>query len=188
MEIFQLAAEFFRSDIVRCAPNDAGTGAGSFVLSAGQAKVHKFGDAIVVEENVARFDVAMEQAAMVGGIEAGGDAGTNGEHIRFRHFTELGDAVIKAAAFKQFHHEIILATVFGEGIDLRDIVMVDGGGGARFTGERLDELRVAGKFWTEDFDSNVPVELEINAFVDGPHATDTEYIKQQQIAELEWHD
>ena len=101
MKIFRLAAEFFRGDIVGCSPNDAaGARAGGFMLGTGQAEVHQLGNTVVVKEDVAGFDVAMEQALLAGGVQSGRDASPDGEDVGFRHFPELGDAIIKAAAFQ----------------------------------------------------------------------------------------
>ncbi len=66
--------------------------------------------------------------------------------------------------------------------------MVDGRGGASFAGEVLDEPRVAGQLFPEDFHGQIPVQRQVDGSVDRPHAADAEGIKQKKVAELERDD
>ena len=56
-----------------------------------------------------------------------------------------GDPLRQRLAGEQLHHQIELASIFGELVDVADVGVVDAGGGARLAEEALPQPRVVGR-------------------------------------------
>ena len=60
-------------------------------------------------------------------------------------------------------------------------------GRLRLAGETGDERGVAGQLLVEYLEREITVQGEIDGFVHRTHAADADYVQQQEITELQWH-
>ncbi len=127
----RFAVDFFRRDVIRRAVHHGAV----FLLRIGlarEAEIHQLRFVVVVEKDVARLDVAMDQIVLERQVERGGDLDADVQHRQFVHANLLFDARVEAAAVGQFHDEIAQAFPFVERVNVDDVRVVEPGAGAGF--------------------------------------------------------
>lgn len=136
----------------------------------GEAEVGELGLAVGVDEDVAGFDVAVDDAAAVGEVDGVADlmedldGATGGEEV-------FADEVEDIAAVDQFHDEDAVFLDDGEFEDGGDVRVDEAGHGLGLGAEAVDGFAVAAGVWREDFDGDGAVEVALEACVDCAHAT-----------------
>ena len=164
-----LALDFFRSDIIGCAPSDIlhfliGLGA------PGQAKIHQFGLVVGVEEDIAGFDVAVQEIVLEGHVEGGGDLDADVQHFQLRNAGLLLDLGVETAAVRQFHHEIPLPLPLVERVDVNDVRVVERGAGARFAIKIVERLLVAQQLFLHQLHRHHSSQRGVHRAIHGSHA------------------
>ena len=101
-----------------------------------EAEVHHGHVPFLVNDRVARFDVAMDDALFVSGFEALGDLLGDAESFRDLQ-RPLLDALVEAIALNEGHRNECLAIHLGDLVNRTDVRVMEGRGGLRFTMETL---------------------------------------------------
>ncbi len=137
---------------------------------AGEAEVGEFGLVVGVDDDVAGFDVAVDDAAAVGELDGVADlledldGATGGEEV-------FADEVEDIAAVDEFHDEDAVFLDDSEFEDGGDVRVDEAGHGLGLGAEAVDGFAVAAGVWREDFDGDGAVEVALEACVDCAHAT-----------------
>ena len=135
----------------------------------GQPEVHYGHVALVVDDKVARFDVAMDDAFFVRGLEAFPDLLGDVEdvgNLQGRGF----DAFVEAFAFDEGHREKRLL------VDLRDLInganvrVMESRGSLGLPMKAFIRFLVLQQVRSEEFERDRAVELRVLGFVDHAHA------------------
>src|ERR1700722_286340 len=82
--------------------------------------------------------------------------------------------MLQGEAIEELHGDEGLLAVAADFINGADVGMVESGGGAGFTAETLEGLRVAGKLVGQEFESDEAAEFSVLGFVDHAHAAAAE--------------
>jgi len=119
-------------------------------------------DALIVEQQIFRFDVAMNQAVIVRELQPARGL-QDVSHGRFR--IELAGLLQKPCerlAFDEFHAEevrlVSLGALDADVVDLDDVVVRELCGGVRFSREAGDELWIIRQLRSENFQRDVAIE------------------------------
>ena len=136
--------------LVRCFSADAGgghgVGAGKFGRKFGEAEVENFGNAACGDENIGGLDVSVDDALVMGGLES-----VSYLAAEFFYFIDsdrffVVEEMLESLAFEQFHGDEHAAVGFVDFVDGADVGVIERGGGARFSLETLDGLRLVRQF------------------------------------------
>ena len=90
----------------------------------GQAEVGDVRLALVVEQDVGRLEVAVEDAALVGVVDGPAASATSRAAAR-GSFCEAVEPLGEAAALDQLHAEVVLALVLADLVDRHDVGVVE---------------------------------------------------------------
>lgn len=82
-------------------------------------------------EQIRRLDIAMDDAAHVGRVEAVGDLDGPVEQ-RFNRQRLVADAMLQRGALQELHRQEGMAVVLADFVEGTDVGMIDGGRGAGF--------------------------------------------------------
>ncbi len=134
-----------------------------------QAEIRDLGRAVGGEQDVGRLEVAVDDPALVGGLDGLGYRGHQGGGLagrlrRARH--HLG----QAAALDEFHGEVRPAVQVADLVDLHDVRMAQAGHGFRLAQKALQLLRPGGGAGQEHFQGDGAVEAQVPRLVDDAHA------------------
>ena len=129
-EILRLVVQPLGRDVVRRAPNFP-PGPRFVLQQAGQTEIHDLRGVGVGKEDVAGFDIAVNQPLLRSGLQSLRDLRADFEHLRFRYPGLDGHEVIQRSLLDQFHREIKLSGRLAEGKNAHRVRMVDRGGHAR---------------------------------------------------------
>ena len=134
----------------------------------GEAKIENFDGAAPGDENVGGFDVAVDDAFFVGGVEGVGQLDADVDRARNREGTE-GDQFVEGLPFEQLHGDEGPASVFFDGVNDANAGMIERGGSAGFTEEAFESLRIAVGVLREEFQGYAAAEFGVFSFVDNAH-------------------
>ena len=169
-KVLGLIVEFFRSDIVGSAPNFAACCCG-FGHDGGEPEVHQFGCVGICEEDVAGFNIAVDEAALEGCFEATSDLDSDFQDLDFGKLGLEVDEIIERAFFDELHRHVKKAVVLAEAEDFDDIGVGDRGGNLSFFGEFIALCLILNEVIFEDFEGEASVEVAIESFIDRAHTT-----------------
>ncbi len=110
-----------------------------------ESEIENFDVTASGDKNVGGFDVTMDDAFCVGGIEGVGDFGGEGDELVEFDGTS-GDGVLEGGAFEIFHGDESAAIFFADVINGADIRMIQGGSGFGFALETREGLGISGEF------------------------------------------
>src|SRR5262249_32275973 len=89
----------------------------------------------VLQQDVGRFDVAVNQPLLVRRRQGGGGVDADLQDLPGLQRPTAADQGLEAAAVDVFHHEVGHRRVVADRVDGDDVVVADGGGGAGLAGE-----------------------------------------------------
>ena len=157
-------------------------------LSAGevlrQAEVEQLRNPAVGQEDVARRDVAVHHALVVGGAERTRHLAGNRQDL-VEGQRPGGEAGLQAAALEQLHRDERLALALVDFENGADIRMVERRGQARLPLESQDRLGVSGKRGLQELERHRSRQPRILRLVDDAHAAaakDADHIKVRDVA------
>jgi hypothetical protein len=121
-------------------------------------------------ENVRGFDVTMNYAKRVSGIERVGNV-----HGYFQHAVQFhgtaADHMFQSGAVEELHYDECLAILFVNFMNGADIGMIQSGGSLGLSLKTREGLRIAGNFIGQELQSNETAKLEVFGFIDHTHAS-----------------
>ena len=181
-KIFRFVIEPLRRDVIRGAPNLTAR-AGFFRQHASQTEVDNLGGVRVGEENVARFDITVNQPLFRRRFESLRDLRPDLEHLRLGNAILHRHQVVEGTFFDQLHSEVKLAVRLAEGIDADHVRMIDRGGDARLLFELGPLVFTCAHFTTQDFQGDHASEIVVVGLEDGSHAALADQLDQFEIVE-----
>jgi hypothetical protein len=147
------------------------------------AEVGNLYAALAIEENVLGFDVAVDDAAVVGELEPVTDLGDDGQRLRGRESPgPHGQAEVDAV--DELHQQVEEAVGLAEVVDGDDVGVVESREGLRLPGESGGELWVLLSFWRQDLEGDQTVEGSLPRLVHDAHATAAKALQDIQLREL----
>jgi len=140
----------------------------------GQTEVGDLDQAAVSDHEVGWFDVAVDHPLGVGVLEACRRLqDESGGVCRLEPPPGL-DHPLDAGALDVLHDEVVVAVLLGDGVDLDDVRVGQGGGAPRLAHETLDVLVVGLEVLAENLDGDEAVERLFVGLVDHAHAAAAE--------------
>ena len=134
-----------------------------------QSKIENFRLAAGGDEDIRGLDIAMNDAARMGGIERIGDLRAEIEQ-GIRGHGPAADAFTKRLPFKDFHHQIGAPIVFADVVNRADSGMIQRRCGARFALEAFERGRIACEVRGEKFERDLTTQARIFRAKYLPHA------------------
>ncbi len=123
----------------------------------GDAKIGEVGVAFLVQENVGRFDVPMDDSPAVGDGERPGDLVQQGSGLGQRPGTIL-QRLAQAAAAQPAHYQIGAVWLAPIVVEWDDVQMFQLGNQSGFALKAADEVGLVGELGQDHFDGHVAVE------------------------------
>jgi len=139
-----------------------------------EAEIGQIAVAAPVDEHVRRLDVAMDEPALVSGVERVGDLLNQPESASCLEHPFLDQHPLQVGAFDQAHRDVELTCDLAGFVDRDDRGMIERRGQPRLAQEALPETNVLGQLGCEDFYRDVPVKCEVVGAVDNAHPPATE--------------
>ena len=152
-------------------------------LVLGEAEVSHLRVAFGVEQYVRGLDVAVQDAAAMRLGEGRGHLLEELDRAVGRERALAAEQVVQVLAVDELHGDVADAAGLAHGVDLHDVGMLDGRGGAGLALEAGDEAAVGGEALGEDLDGDEAVEGGLPRLVDGPHAASAEDLHDLELAE-----
>jgi hypothetical protein len=171
-----------RRDVIRCAP-DLAARLGLILEHTGQTEVHDLGRVRVGKENVARFDVAMDEPFFRRGLESLRDLHADLKDLHFGYAVLHGHQVVERSFLDEFHGQVELPVRLAERIDPNDMRVVDRRGDAGFLLELGPLVLARAHFAAQDLKRDHAAEIVIVGFEDGPHPALADQLDQFEIIE-----
>ena len=175
-----LAAHLFGRDVVGGAPDFVGVS-----LHRRETEVHQLRVAFRIVEDVLGLDVAMDQPLLGGERQRFGQLPPEAHDLHGIHGGRiLLHVLIERAAGAQLHRNVGHALFRTEGIDLRDVRVIEAGGGLRLALEAFDERRVVAQALEHHLDADRAVQHPVASQIDAAHATVAQLLFKQEMPEL----
>src|SRR5580704_1085472 len=124
------------------------------------------------DENVSGFDVAMDNALGMCGVEAVGNFDGQGENSLVIQGL-AGDEMFQGDAIEVLHGDERLVFVLSDVVNGADIGMVESGGGTSFAPETFQRLRVLGYVIGKKLKRNETAQFGVLSLVNHPHTAAT---------------
>ena len=153
----------------------------------GQAEIGDVGLACPIEQDVGRFQVAMQDAALVGVVNGPRDDGDQPGGALLNCFTAhcplpAAHCQSQTAALDQLHAEIQDRPGGVGRMDGDNVRMIEAGGCFRFIAKALHLGRGSQPVRTNGFQGHQPIEARLACFVDDAHTALAEFLQQLVIA------
>ena len=135
----------------------------------GQAEVANFWLVVMIEQNIRRLDVAVDDTVFVSVGEALADAGDEADHFVWLDRMTVG-AVEKRLTRHELHDDEEHAVHFAEVVDADEVRVVEPCHAFRFGFEARAEHRVLAELARQDLDGDRAIERFLHGAIDGTHA------------------
>src|SRR5579883_1376662 len=121
------------------------------------------------DEDVRRFDVAMDDALTMCGVECIGNLDPQiKQQLRLQRLSH--DAVPQGDAVQELHHKKRAAAVASDFMDRADVRVVEGGGGSRFAPESLQGIRIVRHFIGQELEGYEATQVRVFGLVNHAQA------------------
>src|SRR5579859_6679211 len=187
-----LAAQVFGGHVGGCAKREAGAALhGAFFHQMRQPEVGKEQAPILMDQQVERLEVQMDDALGVGVVEGGADLRERAIYLFQRQrLAARVQQVLQRAAAEVGHDEVDQTALNAQFIDMDDVGVVQRGQGARLAQKAIQEPGVAEMLFQQDFDGLRAIEQQIVRLIDGSKAAFAQEITQQifvaQLLSRKW--
>ncbi len=158
---------------------------------AGDPEIDDVGAALLVDKDVARLDVPVDDALLVGAVQAVGDLDDEPDRFFDRPFLARGEDRFQAGPIHILHGDIEDAVVLAHVVDGDDVGMSDI---ARRLGLAQEALLgfnplfgLAVHIEADGLDGHRPVDERIEALVDDPHGTAADFLDDRVFADATFH-
>ena len=161
------------------------------VDGAGQAEVGDLDPRqLVLEHDVRRLDVAVDQALRVGGGQARGDLHADPQQLLQLERAALVDPLLEREPGDEFHDQEGPAAPLADGVDGDDVRVGDGRGRLRLAGEPPPRGLIGRPLRRQRLDRHVSVQRRVVPLVDDPHrplADPVDHLVRAEPAEVVGH-
>ena len=130
-----------------------------------------------------QFDVAVDQALVVGGREAGGDFASDPQDFALIEAFLAVDARLEGLAAEVLHGDERDVAIFADLVDRDDVVVLDGGGGLGLAQEAVLGGRAGGDGGLHGLEGDLPFELGVLGPEDDAHAADAHDFEHAVVAQ-----
>ena len=137
---------------------------------------------VPVDEDVGRLDVAMDDAALVGGLQRTGHVDDDAERDVERQTAVALEDALQILPVDELHDDEVDALVRAGVVDRRDIRVVKRGRGTSLLAEPRNELGIGCEAGTEDLHRHAAIEEVVVCPVHERHAALTEQLNQAVAA------
>ena len=134
----------------------------------GQSEVQDLGLTALGDEKIGRFDVAVNDAFGVRGVERVRDFHRQVQQLLDRQRPGFNN-VLEGLALHQLHGDERLPVVLADLMDGADVGMVEGGSSPGFAAEALQRLGILRQVFGEKLQSNVAAQAEVLGLIDHTH-------------------
>jgi len=132
------------------------------------------------DEQVSWFDVAMNNALAVRGVQAIGNFNSPGQQA-FGFDRMCRDALSQGHAFQVLHGDEAPALMFSDFVDGADVGMVQGRCRPRLSPESLQDLRIARYQVWQKFQRDEAAKLCVLCFVHHAHSTAPQFLQDAVV-------
>ncbi len=146
-----------------------------------QPEVEDLDAGFVVEHEVRRLDVAVDEALREGGAQAARGRQRVVDGLGPGQGRALGENGVEPRSFEVLHDEEVETAILADEVDLRDVGVAQARLGACLAREALGDLGLVSDVEREDLDGHGPVERNVGAVVHGPHAAAAEQAHQREV-------
>ena len=150
----------------------------------GDAEVNDFHCSLFVHHDVAWFDVAVNDAALVGVVEGAARLGGVDELQGNGNRLALGDDLLEVYALDQLHGNVGGAGFRAHIVNGYDIGVLKAAGGLRFTIKALEQVLVALACCGDGLERNEPIDDGVTGPIDETHGAVAQLIDNFVFAEL----
>ena len=166
-------------DVGRCAQD--GAGLGGLRLSAqllGDAEVGEVGVALLIEQDVGWFEVAVDNALLVGGFQGGGDlVDQSGSVVRLPGARAV-ERSCQRSPFHQAHDQVGALGIAPEVVERHDVQVLELGDQLRFALEAADEVGLVSVLGQDHLDGDLPFDERLAGAVHSAVSPLTERFEQ----------
>ena len=135
----------------------------------GNAKIGQVSCAVAVEEDVGRFQVAVDDVVGVGFVQGGGDALGDGDDL-FQRQRPLRQAVLQRTAVHQAHDDVGPGVFLAVVVHRHNGVVLQVGDDFGFAFKSLAEVGLLQEAGWQHFQGDFALEAGIVGYVNCPHA------------------
>ena len=172
----RLALDLLRAHVFRGPDHDPRPGDALPLERAGDTEIHDVDAAALVDHDVLRLEVAVDDAVAVGLGQAPGDLQGDRHGPAGRQLSDLADEALEVLAVDIFHGDVGRALRPADVEHAADILVDDRAGRLELVAETLDRLGVGGHFGPEELQGDLLVELGVVDLVDPAHAAAAELL------------
>ena len=133
-------------------------------------KVGDFHSALVIHDDVLRFDIPVNHVFAMGETKCLEDLSRHSYDVIPAQRRVLLDYVFEGVALEVLHRDVERTLRLASIINLHDIGVVEAGGGARFAPEPLNELRIPGILAQQHLKRDVTPQMTVMRQIDLGHA------------------
>src|ERR1700682_4386159 len=124
----------------------------------------------LVDEDVGRLDVPVNDACRVRCIERVGNLDAERQH-RFQFHRTIADQVLQGCAVEKLHHDERMPILLTDIVNHANVGMIERGSSLCFTLETCECLRVSGYVIRQKLECHEAVESAVLSLVDHSHTT-----------------
>ena len=136
----------------------------------GDAEVRQLDPALRCHEHVARLDVTVHEAGLVGVRQRGGHRSSDDERLVDAQATRLVEQRPQRAPRHELHHDGGPPGLLDRVVDADDVRVVEAGGGDGLPAEPLDDDGVVGQRRLQQLDRDLPIEDRVGRHPHLAHA------------------
>ena len=148
-----------------------------------KAEVGQMRFAFCIEQNVSRFDVAMQNAVLVRVVNVRATLAISSAARRIGIGSRL-DNLIKLTAFDELHAEVARAIALADFVDGNDTGMIEAGSGFRFPTKTLQMRFGSPMAEANHFERDGAIETFLPRAINHALAATTDYLQQFVIAKI----
>ena len=137
----------------------------------GDAEIHHFDGAFVVDQDVLGLDVAMQNAAAVGVIERL----QNLQHHRHRALPRQGHEIPQHRAVDELHHQAQAVAILQQGVELGDVGVVELGLQAGLFAKTLHHAGTGGVFAAQPLDGHLALQQQVHGAIHHAHSARAQF-------------
>ncbi len=137
---------------------------------SGKAEIGNVDLIFFSDEDVVRFEIAMNDAFGMSGVECFTELPDELEAAVERKGVLFLKNVVKVRAVHKSHGDELHAVGFAQIVNAQNVLVRDSAGEKKLVFESLNDLGIAGKVGLQDFQGDKSVELAVIGFIDTPHA------------------